>query len=157
MWFHHNIFLLENAQRDRVCDGFKRVALLQVYVACFRAWQARKISSNVIEAMRLTINEHHRKLRGVGDISDWFISADVLGFCHTDILGPEDSFTFVSSTNSCCLLRLSVSSYNFLLPPTTTCCLPQLPRCDRYLRHLALSYFYSVVTAYKHNDCTKRT
>ena len=55
------------------------VALLQVYVACFRAWQARKISSNVMEAMRLTLNEHHRKLRGVGDISDWLVSADVSG------------------------------------------------------------------------------
>ena len=39
-----------------------------------------KISSNVMEAMRLTLNEHHRKLRGVGDISDWLVSADVSGF-----------------------------------------------------------------------------
>jgi hypothetical protein len=26
--------------------------------------------SQVMEAMRLTLNEHHRKLRGVSDISD---------------------------------------------------------------------------------------
>jgi hypothetical protein len=32
-----------------------------------------------MEAMRLTLNEHHRKLRGVGDISDWLVSADVSG------------------------------------------------------------------------------
>jgi hypothetical protein len=72
------------------------VALLQA--------SSRKISSNVMEAMRLTLNEHHRKLRGVGDISDWLVSADVSGFCHTDVLGPEDDFIF------CCLPRLSVAS-----------------------------------------------
>jgi hypothetical protein len=111
--------------------------------------------SQVMKAMRLTLNEHHRKLRGVGDISDWLVSADVSGFCHPyrasewlhrctrpgrwlhfrifhDFLLPPTTF--------CCLPRLSAASYDFLLPPTTTCCLPQLPRCDRlekYLRHLA--------------------
>jgi hypothetical protein len=39
----------------------------------------RKISSN--EAMRLTRNEHHRKLRApIGDISDWLMNADVSEF-----------------------------------------------------------------------------
>ena len=39
----------------------------------------RKISSN--KAMRLTRNEHHRKLRApIGDISDWLINANVSGF-----------------------------------------------------------------------------
>jgi hypothetical protein len=32
-----------------------------------------------MKAMRLILNEHHRKLRDVDDISDWLMSADVSG------------------------------------------------------------------------------
>jgi hypothetical protein len=75
----------------------------------------RKISSN--KAMRLTQNEHHRKLRTpIGDTSDWLMNTDVLGFAtpamlasgYTNVLGLEDSFTFMPPTDC-------------LLPPKTTC------------------------------------
>jgi hypothetical protein len=40
----------------------------------------RKISR--MKAMRLTRNEHHRKLRvPIRDISDWLVNADVSDFC----------------------------------------------------------------------------
>jgi hypothetical protein len=45
----------------------------------------------------------------------------------TDVLGPEESFTFVPPTTTCCLPRLPATSHDYLLPPTTTCCLPRLP------------------------------
>jgi hypothetical protein len=68
--------------------------------------------------MRLTRNEHHRKLRApIGDIFDWLMNADVSEFAtpamlvsgYTNVLGLEDSFT--------------VPPTDYLLPPTTTCCL----------------------------------
>src|SRR5450755_3543858 len=55
---------------------------------------------------------------------------------YTDVLGPEESFTFVPSashdyllppTTTCCLPRLPAASHDYLLPPTTTCSLPRLP------------------------------
>jgi len=63
----------------------------------------------------LTLNEHYRKLRvSMGDISDWLVNVDVSGFAtptvlasgYTDVLGQEDSFTFVSSTTTCYLPQL---------------------------------------------------
>jgi hypothetical protein len=37
--------------------------------------------------MRLTRNEHHRKLRApIGDISDWLMNADVSGFATPAML-----------------------------------------------------------------------
>ena len=54
--------------------------------------------------MRLIRNEHYRKLRApISDISDWLINADVSGFAipamlasdYTNVLGLEDSFTFI--------------------------------------------------------------
>src|SRR6266496_2724152 len=101
---------------------------------------SRRTTVLSLEVMRLTLNEHHRKLRGVGHISDWLVSADVSGFCHTNVLGPEGGFTFVSSMNSCCLPRLSAASHDYLLPLIT----PSLRL--RYLRYLVLDYFYGVVT-----------
>jgi hypothetical protein len=98
--------------------------------------------SQVMKAMRLTLNEHHRKLRGVGDISDWLVSADVSGFCHPyrasewlhRCTRPGRWLHFrifhdflLPPTTSCCLPRLSVASHDFLLPPTTFCCLLRLP------------------------------
>jgi len=36
-----------------------------------------------MKAMRLTRNEHHRKLRAlIRDISDWFVHADASDFCR---------------------------------------------------------------------------
>src|SRR5450755_3543857 len=55
---------------------------------------------------------------------------------YTDVLGPEESFTFVPSashdyllppTTTCCLPRLPAASHDYPLPLTTTCCLPRLP------------------------------
>src|SRR2546430_2247231 len=72
-------------------------------------------------AMRLTRNEYHRKLRApIGDISDWFVNADVSDFlsplpCLGDVLGPEGSSTFRAS-------RLPAASHDYLLPLTTICC-----------------------------------
>jgi hypothetical protein len=45
----------------------------------------------------------------------------------TDVLGPEESFTFVPPTTTFCLPRLPAASHDYLLPLTTTCYLPQLP------------------------------
>ena len=45
----------------------------------------------------------------------------------TDVLGPEESFTFVPPTTTFCLPRLPAASHDYLLPLTTTCYLLQLP------------------------------
>jgi hypothetical protein len=46
-----------------------------------------------------------------------FVNADVSDFCRY-LLPP---------TTTCCLPRLPAAPHNYLLPPTTTCCLPRLP------------------------------
>jgi len=39
--------------------------------------------SQVMEAMRLTLDEHHRKVRvSICDISDWLVNADVSDLSH---------------------------------------------------------------------------
>src|SRR5580692_6333606 len=54
-----------------------------------------------MKAMRLTLNEHHRKLRApIRDISDWLVNANASDFCR-----PPP--------------RLPVASHHYLLPPTT--------------------------------------
>jgi hypothetical protein len=57
--------------------------------------------------MRLTRNDHHRKLRApIDNISDWPVNADVSDFCRplfADVLGAKDSSTFRTSTVTCCL------------------------------------------------------
>ena len=96
----------------------------------------------------------------------------------TNVLGPEENFTFVPPTTTFCLPRLTAASHDYLLPPTTTCPLPRLPAAShdymlppmttccqplvpRYaclekdLRHLALDCFYGVVTVQRHDGCTK--
>jgi hypothetical protein len=65
--------------------------------------------------MRLTQNEHHRKLRAlIGDISDWYMNADISGFAapyHANewlqMYSIEDSFTFVPPCYWTCQVRLS--------------------------------------------------
>ena len=98
---------------------------------------SRKILSNVIKTMRLTLNKYHRKLKDIGNISDQLISTDVLGFYHPyytsewlygcTVLELEESFTFIPPTTTCCLPQLPAASHNYLLPPTTTFSLPRLP------------------------------
>jgi hypothetical protein len=139
---------------------------------------ARKISTSRGNAF-----EHHRKLRGAFEII-FLIGLGVLTFQgfttpamltsdYTDVLGPEESFTFVPptttfylprlpaashdyllpSTTICCLSRLPAPSQDYLPPPTTTCCQLLVPRCaclEKGLRHLALDcFYYSAVTAQK--------
>jgi hypothetical protein len=80
--------------------------------------------------MRLTRNEHHRKLRAlIRDISDWLANADSQIFatpCRVPAMypPPQKAKPFVPP-------RLPAASHDYLLPPTTTCCLPRLRRCDR--------------------------
>jgi hypothetical protein len=65
--------------------------------------------------MRLTRNEHHRKVRApLGDISDSLVNTDVSGFCHeyTSVLGLEDGFTLVPPTTPCRLPPLPAASFN---------------------------------------------
>jgi hypothetical protein len=77
--------------------------------------------SQVMKAMRLTLNEHHRKLRGVGDISDWLVSADVSGFCHPYRAGEwlHIFHDFLRPPTTFCCPRLSAVPPDYLLPPTT--------------------------------------
>jgi|SRR5947209_14289071 len=114
----------------------------------------RMKTSQVMEAMRLTLDEHHRKVRvSIGDISYWPVNADVSGFAHPPVWQVATPM-FSSCKIACCLSRLPAAlprlpaiSRGFLLPPTTTCCLSPLPRCDcleKYLRHLTLGRFYGV-------------
>src|SRR5271156_1807347 len=97
--------------------------------------------------MRLTRNEHHRKLRvRIRDISDWLVNADVSDFCHPPVVSwrctrpqkiappfvpprlPAASHDYLlPPTTTYCLPRLPTTSHDYLLPPTTTCCLPLLP------------------------------
>jgi hypothetical protein len=47
----------------------------------------RTEKSQEMKAMRLTRNEHHRKLRApIRDVSDWLVNADVSDFCHPPAL-----------------------------------------------------------------------
>ena len=66
---------------------------------------------------------------------------------YTDVLRPEESFTSVPPTTTCCLPRLPTPSQDYLLRPTTTCCQPLVPCCaclEKDLRYLALDCFYGV-------------
>jgi hypothetical protein len=61
-----------------------------------------------MKAMRLTRNEHHRKLRApIRDISYWLVNADVSDFCR-----PEDSSTLRTST-------ITAASHDYLLPTSS--------------------------------------
>src|SRR5580704_6533455 len=55
-----------------------------------------------------------------------FATPALLASGYTDVPGPEDGFTFVPPTTTCCLPRLPAASHDYLLPPTTTCCFPRL-------------------------------
>jgi hypothetical protein len=64
----------------------------------------------------------HVKLRvPVGDISDWLVNADVSGFCHPYRAG--EVATPMYSARKMAHFRIF---HDFLLPPTTFCCLPRL-------------------------------
>jgi hypothetical protein len=56
-----------------------------------------------------------------------FATPAMLASGYIDVLGPEESFTFVPPTTTFCLPRLPAASHDYLLPLTTTCCLPRLP------------------------------
>ena len=89
----------------------------------------RTEKSQEMNAMRLTRNEHHRKLRApIRDISYWLVNADVFRFLPPSLpcLGSEDSSTLRPSYLRC-FPRLPAASHDYLLPPTTTCSLPRLP------------------------------
>ena len=45
---------------------------------------------------------------------------------YTNVLGLEDSFTFMPPTDCLRLPQLPATSYDYLLPPMTTYCLPRL-------------------------------
>jgi hypothetical protein len=68
-----------------------------------------------MKAMRLTLNEHHRKLRApIRDISDWLVNADASDFCRACRVlvmytAREDKVT----------PRASLLPPDYLLPPTT--------------------------------------
>jgi hypothetical protein len=79
--------------------------------------------------MRLTQNEHHRKLRApIGDTDvSGFVTPVMLASGYTNVLGLEDSVTFVPPTDcllppttTCRLPRLQATSHGYLLPPMTT-------------------------------------
>jgi hypothetical protein len=105
----------------------------------------RTEKSQEIKAMRLTRNEHHRKLRApIRDISYWLVNADVSDFCPPPgggaYLGSEYSSTLRTST-------ITAASHDYLLPLTTTSCQPPVPRracLEKDLRHLALDCFYGM-------------
>jgi len=87
--------------------------------------------------MRLTRNEHHRKLRAlIRDISDWLVNADVSEFCR-----PLPCLSDVLQLNLPYL-------HDYLLPPTTTCCLPRLlpPMTTCYLPRLPAASHNCLVT-----------
>jgi hypothetical protein len=71
------------------------------------------------EAMCLTRNEHHRKLRApIGDISDWLMNADVSGLSCWRVATPMYSARKIAS------LYLPRTTYRL---PRTTYRLPRLP------------------------------
>ena len=88
----------------------------------------RTEKSQEMKAMRLTRNEHHRKLRApIRDVSDWLVNADVSDFCRPPwrcTRPPEDSSTFRTSTITCCLPRLPAT---FPRLPATFPRLPAAP------------------------------
>jgi hypothetical protein len=97
------------------------LAIFAGHVACFRPWQARE---QEMKAMRLTRNEHHRKLRvPIRDISDWLVNADVSYFYRSPAVSwrytfPVDSSTFRTSTITCFLPRLPAASTTASLRPS---------------------------------------
>ena len=107
-----------------MCDGFQRL----LYVTWLAFGLGKLEKSQVMEPIRLTLNEHHRKLRGVGDVSDWLVSADVFRFLPPlpcwRVATPMYSARKMASLSY--LPRLPAASHDFLLPPTTFCCLPRL-------------------------------
>jgi hypothetical protein len=145
-------------------SSVRRVSRGLLLVTWFAFGLGKLEKSQVMKAMRLTLNEHHRKLRGVGDISDWLVSADVSGFCHPYRASewlhrctrpgrwlhfrylprlPAASHDFLlPPTTFCCLLRLSAASYDYLLPSTT----PSLRPLGEIPETPCLGCFYGVVT-----------
>src|SRR5271170_3039374 len=93
----------------------------------------RTEKSQEMKAMRLTRNEHHRKLRA--PIRD--ISCECRRFrflpppCRVSAWKIAPPFVPprlpLPPTTTCCLPRLPAASHDYLLPSTTTCCLPRLP------------------------------
>jgi hypothetical protein len=81
----------------------------------------RTEKSQEMKAMRLTRNEHYRKLRApIHDISYCRVNADVSDFCRPlPCLGSEDSSTLRTST-------ITAASHDYLLPPTTASLRPSL-------------------------------
>ena len=98
--------------------------------------------------MRLTRNDHHRKLRvPIRDNSDWLVNADVSDFAAPlSCLGSEDSSTPSYLHDYRCL---PAPSHEYLLPPkyyllpsTTTCRLPRLPVAKRPQHYTPLASCY---------------
>jgi len=76
-----------------------------------------------------------------------FTTPAMLASGYTDVLGPEESFTFVPPHDYLLPPRLPASSQDYLLPPTTACRQTPVPRCaclEKDLRRLASDCFYGV-------------